>query len=169
MPFRAKFFVLWLCKTVFLHKIILNMEFLNRYHELVSQAVEKYTFKNKPQELYEPMNYIIKHGGKRLRPIMVLMATDMFSGNLEKALKPALAIEYFHNFTLIHDDIMDDAPLRRNVPTLHSLHGINTAILSGDALLLKSYKFFEDLEPEIFKACIRVFTHSGLLLCEGQQ
>lgn len=145
------------------------MEFLNHYQELVAQAVDKYTFKNKPSELYEPMNYIIKHGGKRLRPIMVLMANDMFGGDLKEAIKPALAIEYFHNFTLIHDDIMDDAPLRRNVPTLHTLHGTNTAILSGDALLLKSYKFFEDLEPEVFKACIRVFTHTGLLLCEGQQ
>lgn len=145
------------------------MEFLDRYQEIVSQAVNKYLFKDKPTELYEPMNYIISHGGKRLRPMMVLMASDMFDGDLKKAIKPALAIEYFHNFSLIHDDIMDDAPLRRNVPTIHTIHGINTAILSGDGLLLKAYKFFEDLEPELFKACIRVFTHTGLLLCEGQQ
>lgn len=145
------------------------MEFLDRYQEIVSQAVNKYLFKDKPTELYEPMNYIISHGGKRLRPMMVLMASDMFDGDLKKAIKPALAIEYFHNFSLIHDDIMDDAPLRRNVPTIHTIHGINTAILSGDGLLLKAYKFFEDLEPELFKACVRVFTHTGLLLCEGQQ
>lgn len=93
----------------------------------------------------------------------------MFNGNIEKALKPALAIEFFHNFTLIHDDIMDEAPLRRNQPTIHTLHGINVGILSGDALLFKAYKFFEDLEPNLFKACVRVFTHTGLLLCEGQQ
>ncbi len=145
------------------------MEFLDRYQETVSKAIDKYLFKDKPAELYEPMNYIISHGGKRLRPIMVLMASDLFGGDISKAIKPALAIEYFHNFTLIHDDIMDGAPLRRNVPTLHTLHGINTGILSGDGLLLKAYKFFEDLEPELFKACIRVFTHTGLLLCEGQQ
>ena len=145
------------------------MQFLDEYQEIVAKAVDKYMFKDKPEELYAPMNYIISHGGKRLRPIMVLMANDMFNGNIEKALKPALAIEFFHNFTLIHDDIMDEAPLRRNQPTIHILHGINVGILSGDALLFKAYKFFEDLEPNLFKACVRVFTHTGLLLCEGQQ
>ena len=145
------------------------MQFLDEYQEIVAKAVDKYMFKDKPEELYAPMNYIICHGGKRLRPIMVLMANDMFNGNIEKALKPALAIEFFHNFTLIHDDIMDEAPLRRNQPTIHTLHGINVGILSGDALLFKAYKFFEDLEPNLFKACVRVFTHTGLLLCEGQQ
>ena len=145
------------------------MEFLDQYQKIVADAIEKHTFTNKPDELYQPMNYIISHGGKRLRPIMVLMANDMFNGNIEKALKPALAIEFFHNFTLIHDDIMDEAPLRRNQPTIHTLHGINVGILSGDALLFKAYKFFEDLEPNLFKACVRVFTHTGLLLCEGQQ
>ncbi|MBS1571961.1 MAG: polyprenyl synthetase family protein [Bacteroidetes bacterium] len=145
------------------------MEFLDQYQEIITQAIDKYTFKDKPIELYEPMNYIIGHGGKRLRPAMVLMATDLFGGNLQKAVKPALAIEYFHNFTLIHDDIMDEAPLRRNIPTIHTVYGLNTGILSGDGLLLKAYKFFEDLEPELYKACVRVFTHTGLLLCEGQQ
>lgn len=145
------------------------MEFLEQYQQIISKAVEKYTFKDKPTELYEPMNYIISHGGKRLRPIMVLMAVDLFGGDQAKAIKPALAIEFFHNFTLMHDDIMDEAPLRRNVPTVHTVYGINSGILSGDGLLLKAYKFFEDLEPELYKACIRVFTHTGLLLCEGQQ
>lgn len=145
------------------------MEFLDQYQEIVADAINKYTFKDKPLELYEPMNYIISHGGKRLRPIMVLMGNDLFGGEMEKAIKPSLAIEFFHNFTLIHDDIMDEAPLRRNVPTIHTVYGLNTGILSGDGLLLKAYKFFEDLEPELFKACIRVFTHTGLLLCEGQQ
>lgn len=145
------------------------MEFIDRYEEVIAQAVQKYMFKNQPSELYEPMNYIISHRGKRLRPIMVLMANELFGGEMSKAIKPALAIEYFHNFTLMHDDIMDDAPLRRNVPTIHTLHGINTAILSGDGLLLKAYSFFEDLEPKLFKACVRIFTHTGILLCEGQQ
>ncbi|MDL1913660.1 MAG: polyprenyl synthetase family protein [Bergeyella sp.] len=145
------------------------MEFLDRYQEIVSQAIKKYTFKGKPVELYEPMNYIISHGGKRLRPIMLLMANELFGGDIKKAIKPSLAIEYFHNFTLIHDDIMDEAPIRRGVPTLHILHGVNTAILSGDGMLLKAYTFFEGLEPDLFKACLRIFTHMGLLLCEGQQ
>ncbi|MBA5247649.1 polyprenyl synthetase family protein [Marnyiella aurantia] len=145
------------------------MEFLDQYQEVISKAITKYSFKDKPQELYEPMNYIISNAGKRLRPIMVLMSCDLFGGEIGKAVKPALAIEYFHNFTLIHDDIMDEAPLRRNVPTIHTVYGLNTGILSGDGLLLKAYKFFEDLEPNLYKACVRVFTHTGLLLCEGQQ
>ncbi|AZI20711.1 polyprenyl synthetase family protein [Chryseobacterium taklimakanense] len=145
------------------------MEFLDHYQETVAKAIEKYTFKNKPAELYEPMNYIISHGGKRLRPIMVLMANALFGGDTEKAIKPALAIEYFHNFTLIHDDIMDEAPLRRNKPTIHTIHGINIGILSGDALLIKAYQFFEDLEPELFKKCIKIFSETGAVLCEGQQ
>ncbi len=145
------------------------MEFLQQYQEIVEQGIEKYMFKDKPRELYEPMNYIINHRGKRLCPIIVLLACDLFGGDIKKALKPSLAIEYFHNFTLIHDDIMDEAPLRRNVPTIHTVYGLNTGILSGDGLLLKAYKFFEDLEPQLYKACVRVFTHTGLLLCEGQQ
>lgn len=145
------------------------MEFLNHYQKIVAQAVEQYKFTEKPSQLYEPMNYIISHGGKRLRPIMVLMANDLFDGNIKKAIKPALAIEFFHNFTLIHDDIMDGAPLRRNNPTIHTLHGLNVGILSGDGLLIKAYQFFEDLEPELFKKCIQLFSHTGAVLCEGQQ
>lgn len=145
------------------------MNFLQKYQDIVANAIEKYTFKDKPTELYEPMNYIISNSGKRIRPVMTLMACDLFNGDLQQCIKPALAIEFFHNFTLIHDDIMDEAPLRRGQPTLHTLHSINTGILSGDGLMLKAYTFFEDLEPQIFKACLRVFTHSGLLLCEGQQ
>ncbi len=145
------------------------MQFLDQYQEMVAGGIEKYVFRDKPQELYAPMNYIISRGGKRLRPMMVLMACEMFDGDLKKALKPALAVEFFHNFTLIHDDIMDDAPLRRNQPTIHTLHGINVGILSGDALMFKALKFFEDLEPDLYKACMRVFVHTGLLVCEGQQ
>ncbi|WP_312823484.1 polyprenyl synthetase family protein [Epilithonimonas sp.] len=145
------------------------MEFLDHYQKIVAEAVDKYTFTEKPSELYEPMNYIISHGGKRLRPIMVLMGNELFDGDMEKAIKPALAIEFFHNFTLVHDDIMDEAPIRRNKPTIHTLHGINIGILSGDALLIKAYQFFEDLEPELFKKCIKIFSETGAVLCEGQQ
>ncbi|NAW51073.1 polyprenyl synthetase family protein [Elizabethkingia argentiflava] len=145
------------------------MKIFDQYQTMVSQAIEQYKFTNGPSELYEPINYIISHGGKRLRPMMVLMACDIFGGDMKKVLKPALAIEFFHNFTLIHDDIMDEAPLRRNQPTIHTLHGINTGILSGDALMIKAYQFFEDLEPELFKKCIQIFSETGALLCEGQQ
>lgn len=145
------------------------MEILNQYQKIVGDAINKYTFKSQPNEFYEPMNYIMSLGGKRIRPVMVLMACDMFGGNIKDAVKPALAIEFFHNFSLMHDDIMDQAPLRRNKPTVHALYGINSGILSGDGLIFKAYKFFEDLEPEIFKVCLKVFTKSTILLCEGQQ
>ncbi|MEC5395149.1 polyprenyl synthetase family protein [Bergeyella sp. RCAD1439] len=145
------------------------MEFLNQYQDKVAEAIERHRFTQTPKELYEPMNYIISNAGKRLRPMMVLMGCDLFGGDLEKALKPSLAIEFFHNFTLIHDDIMDEAPLRRNKPTIHTLHGINVGILSGDALLIKAYQFFEDLEPELFKKCVTLFSETGAVLCEGQQ
>lgn len=145
------------------------MEFLKKYQDLITQNIEKYQFKAPPSELYQPINYIITNGGKRLRPVLTLMATEAFRGNIGKAIKPALAVEFFHNFTLIHDDIMDNAPLRRNNPTIHALHGVNIGILSGDALLIKSYQFFEDLEPVLFKKCLQLFSETGIKVCEGQQ
>ena len=145
------------------------MDFLNKYQRLIAENIEKYQFNGEPSQLYEPINYIIANGGKRLRPVLTLMAAELFGGDMDKALKPALAIEFFHNFTLIHDDIMDEAPLRRNKPTVHTLHGINIGILSGDALLIKSYQFFEDLEDSLFKKCIQLFSETGIKICEGQQ
>lgn len=145
------------------------MDSLNKYQRLIAENIEKHQFNGEPSQLYEPMNYIIANGGKRLRPVLTLMAAELFGGDMEKALKPALAIEFFHNFTLIHDDIMDEAPLRRNKPTVHTLHGINIGILSGDALLIKSYQFFEDLEDSQFKKCIQLFSETGIKICEGQQ
>lgn len=145
------------------------MEFMEHYQVLVSEAIEKHQFTSPLCELYGPMNYIINHGGKRLRPIMTLMACDLFGGDIQKAMKPALALEYFHNFTLIHDDIMDEAPLRRGKPTIHTLHGLNVGILSGDALMIKAYQFFEDLDAQLFKDCVQLFSATGLRLCEGQQ
>lgn len=145
------------------------MDFLDKYHTIITEAIKENTFQNKPAELYEPINYIISTPGKKLRPVIVLMANELFGGDIQKAIKPALAIEFFHNFTLIHDDIMDDAPLRRGMPTIHTLHGINLGILAGDALFIKAYQFFEDLEPELFKKCIKIFSETGAILCEGQQ
>ena len=127
------------------------MDFLNKYQRLIAESIEKYQFNGEPFELYEPMNYIIANGGKRLRPVLTLMAAELFGGDMDKALKPALAIEFFHNFTLIHDDIMDEAPLRRNKPTVHTLHGINIGIHSWYTLLIKSYQILEDLEDSLLK------------------
>lgn len=145
------------------------MFFSDKYKILVEDAVNKYKFTEQPSRLYEPMNYILELGGKRLRPVILLMACDMFDGNLENAIKPALAIEYFHNFSLMHDDIMDKAPLRRGKQTVHIKYDENTAILSGDALLVKSFQVLEDLEPELFKSCFELFSQTALKVCEGQQ
>ena len=145
------------------------MQFIKDYQQTVSKAIHEYTFTDKSDPLYEPINYITSQHGKRIRPMMVLMANEMFGGDHQKALKPAIGIEIFHNFTLVHDDIMDAAELRRNKPTVHTLYGLNVGILTGDALLLKSIKFFEDLEPHLYHSCLQVFIRSGLLLCEGQQ
>lgn len=145
------------------------MENLDQYLNIFQDALEKNEFKNEPIELYEPINYILNIGGKRLRPIITLMTCDLFGGDMQQAIKPSLAIEYFHNFTLMHDDIMDKAPLRRGQTTVHEKFNIDMAILSGDALLIKAYQFFEDLEPVKFKEVISLFSYAAMTVCEGQQ
>ena len=122
-----------------------------------------------PKNLYEPIDYIIKLGGKRMRPILTLMAADIFSGGYEKAMPAALAVEVFHNFTLIHDDIMDDAPLRRGKETVHEKWDINTGILSGDAMLILAYQYFENYEPIVFQKLAQLFSKTALEVCDGQQ
>lgn len=145
------------------------MEKLAKYQALFQSALEKHHIDDDPKELYEPINYILNIGGKRLRPIITLMGCDLFGGDLEEAVKPGLAIEFFHNFTLIHDDIMDDAPIRRGQTTVHEKYNINIAILSGDALLIKAYQLFNDLSAEKYKSVVSLFTQTALTLCEGQQ
>ena len=122
-----------------------------------------------PVNLYEPIEYIIKLGGKRMRPVLTLMAADIFSGAYQKAMPAALAIEVFHNFTLIHDDIMDDAPLRRGKATVHEKWDISTGILSGDAMLILAYQYFENYEPIIFQKLAKLFSKTALEVCDGQQ
>lgn len=143
---------------------------ISDYQKLINMAVVQNAMGSKnPVELYEPCDYFLKIGGKRIRPVLCLMACDLFGGNIEDAVKPALAIEYFHNFTLIHDDIMDEAPLRRGQPTVHLKYGLNTGILSGDLLFGRSFQLFEDLEPIKYKAVLQLFTKTMIEICEGQQ
>ncbi len=145
------------------------MKYLNQYVETFQEALKQNEFKDEPKELYEPINYILTLGGKRLRPIITLMATDLFGGDMSQAIKPSLAIEYFHNFTLMHDDIMDKAPLRRGKTTVHEKYNVDRAILSGDALLIRAYQYFEDLPDNKFKEIVTLFSKTGQELCEGQQ
>ena len=104
-----------------------------------------------------------------MRPILTLMAADIFSGEFKKALPAALAVEVFHNFTLVHDDIMDDAPLRRGKETVHEKWDTSTGILSGDAMLILAYQYFENYEPEVFQKLAKLFSKTALEVCDGQQ
>jgi len=124
---------------------------------------------NKPVNLYDPIHYILQLGGKRLRPVLTLLSCEIFGGSYKPALNAALAIEMFHNFTLMHDDIMDKASLRRGKITVHKKWNINTGILSGDALPILAYQFFENYDGDIFKKIVTLFNKTALEVCEGQQ
>jgi geranylgeranyl diphosphate synthase type II len=135
----------------------------------INEAIERENFHRRPRELYDPITYIFSLGGKRIRPVMLLMAADMYGGDLEQAMPAALGIEIFHNFSLIHDDIMDRAPLRRGKPTVHEKWNVNTAILSGDTMLVKGYDQFLRLPEHLIKPSLVVFNLTATGVCEGQQ
>ncbi|AUC82644.1 polyprenyl synthetase family protein [Lacinutrix sp. Bg11-31] len=131
--------------------------------------LETFSKVREPKNLYEPISYILKLGGKRLRPVLTLMSAEIFNCDYKKAMNAALSIEVFHNFSLVHDDIMDAAPLRRGQQTVHEKWDSNTGILSGDAMLIMAYQLFENYEPETFQALAKLFSKTALEVCEGQQ
>ena len=142
------------------------------YQDIISLfqvEIERTSYDGHPSELYEPMNYMIQLGGKRLRPATTLLSTQLFSGEISKAIPAAKAIEVFHNFTLIHDDIMDKAPLRRGKETVHEKWNNNIAILSGDTLLIEVYNHFLEGEYENISQILKVFNQTAIQVCEGQQ
>ncbi len=145
------------------------MHSIGQYQTFVSDYFKAQKVQKEPQNLYEPIEYIISLGGKRIRPILTLMTTEIFGEDYKKALPAALAVEVFHNFSLVHDDIMDDAPLRRGKETVHEKWDVNTAILSGDAMLILAYQYFENYEPEIFRDLAKLFSKTAIEVCEGQQ
>lgn len=136
--------------------------------EFISYLKEK-TKSKAPRNLYEPIAYILEIGGKRIRPVLTLMGTEVFGGDYKQALNASLAIEVFHNFSLVHDDIMDAAPLRRGKATVHQKWDVNTGILSGDAMLITAYQLFENYGPTKFRNLARLFSTTALKVCEGQQ
>jgi len=142
---------------------------IEKYQDIFTAHLNKSLVSKEPKTLYNPINYILQLGGKRLRPVLTLMAAEIFNSNYEKALQAALSIEMFHNFSLVHDDIMDEAPLRRGEQTVHEKWDINTGILSGDAMLIMAYQLFEDYEPHVFQALAKLFSKTALEVCEGQQ
>ncbi len=142
---------------------------IEKYQKAFVNYLNEFTTPKAPNSLYEPIEYILRLGGKRLRPVLTLMTTDIFNESYEKSLDAALAIEVFHNFSLIHDDIMDDAPLRRGQQTVHEKWDLNTGILSGDAMLILAYQLFENYEGHTFKALAKLFSKTAIEVCEGQQ
>ncbi|MBW6459802.1 MAG: polyprenyl synthetase family protein [Bacteroidales bacterium] len=141
----------------------------NRYLEVINRAIEELDLEKEPRGLYEPIRYILDLGGKRIRPVILLMACDIYDGDENAALPAALAVEVFHNFSLIHDDIMDRAPLRRGKPTVHEQWNANTAILSGDTMLVKAYEQLLQLPAHILKPALEIFNRTAAEVCEGQQ
>jgi len=137
--------------------------------DIFEKALAREKIIKRPQNLYDPVNYILSLGGKRIRPVMALMACDMFGGDVEKAIPAALGIEMFHNFSLVHDDIMDRAPLRRGHQTVHEKWDPNTAILSGDTMLVLAYEYLLRLEEQLSIPVIRIFSQTAKEVCEGQQ
>jgi geranylgeranyl diphosphate synthase type II len=135
----------------------------------IEQALTDLSFNNSPPELYNPVRYMLSLGGKRMRPLLVMMGCDMFKGNIDKAVSAAIGIELFHNFTLLHDDIMDKAPLRRSKQTVHEKWNINVAILSGDAMFVKSFQLMMMVEDRIVKGTVDIFSRTAIEVCEGQQ
>ena len=139
------------------------------YQNILNDFLTDINIPTEPKNLYEPINYILSIGGKRMRPILTLMSAEIFDCDYKKAFQAATAVELFHNFSLIHDDIMDDAPLRRGNQTVHEKWNVNTGILSGDALLILAYQFFENYEAPIFRSLAKIFSKTALEVCEGQQ
>jgi geranylgeranyl diphosphate synthase type II len=139
------------------------------FQKLIEEEIQQLSFSNEPADLYDPVRYMLKLGGKRIRPALVLMSCELFDGSYEDALPGALGIEVFHNFTLLHDDIMDKAPLRRSKQTVHTKWNSDVAILSGDAMFVKSCQLMMQVKNRSAAQVMDHFLESALLVCEGQQ
>lgn len=142
---------------------------IQQTQKLINIELNKIDFINKPRNLYEPIAYTLSMGGKRIRPVLCLMAVQLFNGNIKDAINPSLGLEIFHNFTLLHDDIMDNASVRRNKPTVHEKWNNNVAILSGDAMFVKAYQFISKCDQSKLPAIFHLFNELALGVCEGQQ
>ena len=142
---------------------------VNQYREVFVDYLKKFPMNREPSNLYDPVSYILTLKGKRLRPILTLMAADIFSDSYKSGLDAALAVEVFHNFSLVHDDIMDSAELRRGNETVHKKWNVSTGILSGDVMLIQAYQLFENYEGEVFVDLAKLFSKTAIEVCEGQQ
>lgn len=145
------------------------MHSIEQLQSIINKAIADTKYKEQPRELYEPISYLMQLGGKRMRPVLVLISAELFGGNVLKALDAAIGIELFHNFTLMHDDIMDKAPLRRGKPTVHAKWNESAAILSGDVMFVEAYKLMIKVEDNILRDVLDVFSDTASGVCQGQQ
>ena len=143
-----------------------NIEY---YYSLIKSAFSKLSIPSSPESLYEPLRYSLSMNGKRIRPLLCLISCDLCNGDVNKAIPAALSLELFHNFTLIHDDIMDNANLRRGYPTVYKKWGINSGILSGDVMFAISYFEISKSVPELVNQLVSILTQTAIQVCEGQQ
>lgn len=139
------------------------------YQNFIGKAIEELSLPKQPKQLYEPISYFLGLGGKKMRPVLTLMGCELFNSDYSIAKEAALSVELFHNFSLIHDDIMDEAPLRRGHETVHEKWNSNVGILSGDALLIVAYQKIATYEPELIGKLLPLFNQTALEVCEGQQ
>lgn len=144
------------------------MEFISLYTHYIENELKRIDLPPSPARLYEPIRYFLSIGGKRMRPMLTLLGAELFGLNKEKAINGALAVEFFHNFTLLHDDIMDEAPLRRGFETVHKKWNASTAILAGDVLMIKAYQLLFKQEGDL-RQLLAVFNKTAVEVCEGQQ
>ncbi|MCH2224249.1 MAG: polyprenyl synthetase family protein [Crocinitomicaceae bacterium] len=145
------------------------MEALSSYTKMIEAGLSTLDFPKTPERLYDPLRYFLQIGGKRIRPVLTILGAELFGADFKIALPQALAIETFHNFTLIHDDIMDEAPLRRNQTTVHEKWNRDVAILSGDVLLVKAYQLLAQINPKQLPEALDLFNRTAAEVCEGQQ
>jgi len=145
------------------------MQPIKTYQQWIEQEIKKNKYGKNPASLYEPIRYLMAIGGKRLRPILVLLSYSLYKDDAKRIVPYATAVELFHNFTLMHDDIMDNAPLRRGNVTVHEKWNVNTAILSGDVMQVKVYDMLLSLPGETLKTVITFFNQCATEVCEGQQ
>lgn len=147
----------------------IEMKEFARYKDLIDKAIEEIKLPDEPEKLYKPITYTLDLGGKRLRPLLTLAACDLFGGKPEDAINAAIGLEIFHNFTLLHDDIMDEAPLRRGKETVYKKWNSNVAILSGDTMFALAYRFLAANHHPRLKEILDTFTQTAIEVCEGQQ
>ena len=145
------------------------MNVFNKYQKIINSRIKDINVKGQPKELYDPINYILNLKSKRVRPTLSLLSYSIFSKNINEIVKPAIALEFFHNFTLIHDDIMDNANIRRGEKTVHNKWNNNIGILSGDLLMIFAYKMLEGIDKNIIVNTLERFNEIAIKVCEGQQ